>query len=213
MIMKRAKHAAGSSEIDVLHITRPAEVDDDGCIRDFQNQFYSVAAYMAGLGDMLGFVKGHQYDVPDDWAPAGEGAGRMWGVQGMGRSKVSTYPIENIDQKKAIEAYLRQFCPEKWTEYTDPTTRKVTMFNDGAFSETRRAGSLQCLMVTTEMHEHILNLLELHASPKPLWEPAPRSLSDLAALIGMTAEEIMSPAIEPRSSFASTRTTSRERAD
>lgn len=195
---KRAKHAAGTAEIDVLHVTRPGEVDAEGCLRDFQNKFFSFVAYMAGLGDVLGFVKAHQYNVPGDWADEGTGSGRMWGVQGMGRAKVSTYPIENIKQKEAIQAYLRQFCPEKLVEYTDPKTGVVTVYNDGAFSETRRAGSLQCLMVTAEMHDRILDLLERHASIQPSVKP----LADLAVALAMSVEELMTPPDKPLYSFA-----------
>lgn len=161
---KIAGHASSADNLDALHVTRPAEFDDDGSLRDFDNQFYSFVAYMAGIGDLLSFVKAHQYNVPKDWVADGEGTGRMWGVRGMGRAKVSTYPIENVAQKLALEEYLRQFCQEKLVEYADARTGEVTVFNDGAFSETRRAGSLQCLMVTPEMHETILDILEQHAS-------------------------------------------------
>ncbi|GAB2707514.1 hypothetical protein ACX801_08065 [Arthrobacter bambusae] len=156
-------HEEAARAGDVLHVTRFRDHDENGNELSFEDKFYNAAAYMAGLGEMLGFIKAHQYEIPEDWAPPGVGSGRMWGARGLRRAKVATYPIQNIAQKQAIEGYMAVHCPERLTEYTDPETGEVTIFNDGAFSPTRRAGSIQCLAVTPDMHDAILDLLEMYA--------------------------------------------------
>lgn len=163
---KIAKFSADAKASDVLNVTRFADFDEAGNELSFEDKFYNAAAYMAGLGPLLGHIKAHQYDVPEDWAAAGEGSGRMWGARGLGRAKISTYPIENLAQKQAIDEYMAIHCPEKLSEYRDPKTGEVTIFNDGSFSPTRRAGSIQCLAVTEQMNEDLLDLLELYATPE-----------------------------------------------
>lgn len=160
-----AGHAADALGSNVLHVSRFADFDDAGNEISFEEQFYSAAAYMAGLGELLGRAKAHQYDIPEDWTAPGVGSGRMWGARGLKRAKVVTYPVENLAQKQAIEVYMAPRCAKKLVEYWNPATGETTVFNDGAFSPSRRAGSVQCLDVTEEMHEDILDLLELHATP------------------------------------------------
>lgn len=191
---KIAAHGADASDSEVLHVTRFSDFDDDGNELSFEDKFYNATAYMCGLGDLLGFVKAHQYDVPEDWSPPGVGSGRMWGARGLRRAIVATYPVENLAQKSAIEAYMSPHCKQKLVQYWNPVTNELTTFNDGAFSPSRRAGSIQCLAVTEKMHEDILDLLELHSSAEVHVDAPPHSSAAAVEQDGFFVYDYAEPA-------------------